>query len=456
MKSRFAMILACCGALTLGLGCDDDPKGNNANNVNNVNNVNNTNNVNNVNNVNNANNANNVNNVNNLPGATRNVDVVLVVDTSMSMADEQVVLQQNLPTLLAPLRQITGGLPNLHVGTLTPDLGAAPFNLPGCEAGGDGGRFLKGEANACTNPSNQSFVVDVEPRGCTIEKDTGTDGPATCLSHTCEQTHCDAAAFSDGLGGDPTEPDGLTLFEDAHGCPRCRNYADETLDEVVACMAGLGTGGCGFEQPLEALMTALDAPPEDNLGFLRDDALLVVILVTDEDDCSASNPELFNPEGDLASPLGPISSFRCTEFGVVCDEPWQRVMADPPATHTNCVPRPADDPMAMLHPVERYTTFLETLKGSGAVITAVIAGPYDNTLQVDLDEMNKPFLLPSCGTLDANNAQPAVRLRHFVNLLTPVTADLEWAFYPICSADFTSALTGVAEKVRAALEAAAQ
>ena len=47
--------------------------------------------------------------------------------------------------------------------------------------------------------------------------------------------------------------------------------------------------GCGFEHQLASVRAALDpALPPTNVGFLRADAFLAVVLVTNEDDCSAS------------------------------------------------------------------------------------------------------------------------------------------------------------------------
>ncbi|MBU1412756.1 hypothetical protein KKC22_14695, partial [Myxococcota bacterium] len=200
---------------------------------------------------------------------TRDLDLVFVIDTSLSMADEQATLQRNFPNFVQVLREISGGLPNLHMGTISPDLGTLPYNIAGCERpGGDGGRFLKGVNNSCMNPLGQTYVVDVEPRGCTIQKTILTGQPTTCDSHDCGQSHCDVAAFT-GLDGTATEPAGLVFATDENGCPRCRNYTNQSLEEVLSCMASLGSSGCGMEQPLEALKLALTDRSGANAGFLR-------------------------------------------------------------------------------------------------------------------------------------------------------------------------------------------
>lgn len=84
-----------------------------------------------------------------LQSATRDVDLIFLVDTSRSMEDEQNLLRQNFPNLVRVLKDISGGLPNIHLGTITPDLGTLPFNSAGCDHPyGDDGRFMKGLNNA--------------------------------------------------------------------------------------------------------------------------------------------------------------------------------------------------------------------------------------------------------------------------------------------------------------------
>ncbi len=370
----------------------------------------------------------------------RNVDLVFMVDTSLSMVEEQAKLIQNFPLFVERLKSIHGGMPNLHIGVITPDLGSEPYNLPSCENGGDGGLFKKGANDQCANPAH-FYIVDVEPAGCSIEK-VLVGSETRCVSHDCTQANCDRDAFSDGNGGF-TEPAGLILAEDEDGCPRCRNYQDETLSEVFSCIANVGSDGCGIEQPLEAVMRALTTPAPENRGFLRQDAYLAVVLMSDEDDCSVENTEIFNPEGDINSVLGVMTSFRCTEFGVVCDEPWNRT-PNGAETYHNCISRPEGDPMSLLHPISRYTSFLSTIKDASRVIAALVAGPYDGTLVVEPDVNQNPQLAASC---TPNNAMPAVRLKEFVNHFLSNPADASWAHTSICSEDFSPALTGVSTRL---------
>ncbi len=72
------------------------------------------------------------------------------------------------------------------------------------------------------------------------------------------------------------------------------------------CRAQVGTGGPGDEMPLECMRLALTDRMADgtNAGFLRDDALLAVVILTDEDDCSFKATQLNEGFGDLCEGSG--------------------------------------------------------------------------------------------------------------------------------------------------------
>jgi hypothetical protein len=68
------------------------------------------------------------------------------------------------------------------------------------------------------------------------------------------------------------------------------------LEATFSCVAQVGTDGSAIEEPMDALLAAtgqaLNAEGRCNAGFLRDDAILVVTLITDEDDRrSSGDPE---------------------------------------------------------------------------------------------------------------------------------------------------------------------
>ena len=130
---------------------------------------------------------------------------------------------------------------------------------------------------------------------------------------------------------------------------------------MFGCIAAVGENGCGFEHQLGAVARALGADgaraPVENDGFLRPDAALAIVLVSDEDDCSAPvTSPLYDAVQNLtlASAMGPPSSFRCSEFGHLCSlnggaparpsrfAPGQDIMAtvtySAPGAADSCVP----------------------------------------------------------------------------------------------------------------------
>lgn len=98
------------------------------------------------------------------------------------------------------------------------------------------------------------------------------------------------------------------LLEDyIHG----QRYLDESfedLESAFACIADVGTDGEGDEKIVWSLADAItehSAPGQCNDGFLRDDAILVITVITDEED----NPDDRPPWGDFDdnSPGDPAS-----------------------------------------------------------------------------------------------------------------------------------------------------
>ena len=72
------------------------------------------------------------------------LDLLFVIDDSPSMTDKQVALKAAFPELVAQLANAPGGLPNLHLGVVTSDMGTSAKTgtpapaLPGCKDTGKG------------------------------------------------------------------------------------------------------------------------------------------------------------------------------------------------------------------------------------------------------------------------------------------------------------------------------
>ena len=203
------------------------------------------------------------------------VDILFMVDNSSSMGPLQQQLAAGFDAFMNIIDALPGGTPDLHVGVVSSDMGVGDDSIAGCNGqGGDRGRLQFAPRGACTQ-------TNLEPDAHFIALRTEADGSRTT------------------------------------------NYPGGTPAQTFGCIAPLGELGCGFEQPFASVKHALDpalAPPE-NLGFLRRDAFLAVIMVSNEDDCIASpGVPLYDTTSNLTigSTLGPATNFRCNEFGHLC------------------------------------------------------------------------------------------------------------------------------------------
>ena len=174
----------------------------------------------------------------------------------------------------------------------------------------------------------------------------------------------------------------------------------------------------------------MGAPPAENQGFLRDDARLAIVMLTNEDDCSPrAGQALFDTASNnsLASPLGPPTSFRCNEFGHLCGgmapgrvAPNGRV--GDMFTYDSC--EPAED-AGMLKTVADTAGQIRALKADPAsqILMASIqgsTGPYTVHWRDPLppDTMPWPEMAHSCTGLESQlrrsrhpHGEPGVRLR---------------------------------------------
>ncbi|RLB46478.1 MAG: hypothetical protein DRJ42_27555, partial [Deltaproteobacteria bacterium] len=169
-----------------------------------------------------------------------------------------------------------------------------------------------------------------------------------------------------------------------------------------------------------------------NAGFLRPDSVFALVIVTDEEDCSASDPNLFNPlSSDYTSDL----NLRCFQYP------------------------------GALHPISRFVSGLLATRGrTGDLVYAVIAGvpletvPASGTPDYEamlahadmverLDPAMPTRLAPSCNVAGRGLAFPPRRIVNVARELsirgTPTTVQ------SICQADYTGAITAIADRVGA-------
>jgi hypothetical protein len=307
-------------------------------------------------------------------------------------------------------------LPDIHLGVISTDLGVGEKTVPGCEdIGGDQGRFLSRSNN------QHGYIVDVKPVACNIQEVVGDSG--ICEYHDCTAYNCTQLAF---LNNDIEEVAGLALYEDVNGFPRCRNYEENSLSDTIWSMVSLGVHGCAFQQPLEALKLNMEHAKVDENGFYRSGALFAFNIITMEDDCSAKDERLFTIEGDYLSEFGYLHSFRCTEFGIVCNEPWVRDPAIEKSAYTNCRPRTADDPLNMLHGLDGYRDYFLSQHQAERMAGFSIAGITDGTMLVHMYD-DRPHVQSSCREPWYD---PAFRIDSF---LKSIESEPESGIYLACS-----------------------
>jgi hypothetical protein len=285
------------------------------------------------------------------------LDVLFVIDSSMSMVEEQQAVNDAMAEFVLHLLPVD----SLHVGVITPDLGIGPDAIPifGCSVAGDDGKLH-----------------------------AGTGGPE-CPSEPFLRSEIQRLA--DG-----------TLDHDA-------NYAAQVLfQDSFACIAAVGAQGCGFEQPLAAAQRALTG--QHNPGFRRPDAALAVIFVSDEDDCSATDQALFDFS---RSDLGPLASFRCTAHGIVCDQPTG--IEAGPGTKTGCT---SNESSAYVSSVASHAAALAQMveRPEDLFVTSLVGPPDPVAFEHD-PESELLYLVPSCETAAVGVSDPGVRFASFTERL---------------------------------------
>jgi hypothetical protein len=341
----------------------------------------------------------------------RQIDILFMIDNSTSMMPLQTKLLANFPVLMDQLKSLPMGLPDVHIGVVSSDTGPGKFDLPqyNCRFAGDGGQF------------------QFQPRG-------------TCATSLLNP--------------------GQTFLQ-ASNNQTVKNYAGD-ISDAFTCIAALGDQGCGFEGQLKSVRWALDPArvPDGNLGFLRPQAYLAVILITNEDDCSVPDTsDLIDPtQTTMADPLGPFWSFRCNEFGHLCDI-GGTLQSPPRGAATNlqgCISN--DTATGRLTKVSDEIAFLRSLKTdpNNQILVAAITGPatpytvemIPASLTSDRVDAQIASIQHSCTENSGEYADPSVRILQWV-----MGFGGNGLLLPICADSFAPALMTIGAKLSVLLKA---
>ena len=362
----------------------------------------------------------------------RALDLLILIDDSPSMRDEQAKLAEQVPRLVNLL--LTGGVDtdgvsmpvgdfpaveSLHVAVITPDLGYSTEPTTTYQAGVD-----FNPTNACTSTGKAGFM-----------QVTGLAGtPQECTAQT--------------------PPEGTLYLDrptDASASFDMQFVAD------VECVTGQADG-CGFEQQLESIL-ASDRNTA-NAGFNREDALLAIIMITDEDDCSATDPRVFDVDARPGNP-------------------YQGPFADPPTNSLVQFNLRCSAHKEALQQIQRYVDEIANLKSdpSQVVFAAITGIPEDSALDPEnfntdadrydailahpgMEEVPNPpddgaqdqALTPACVAGDGSGAAaPGVRIVETIQGLAGNNTGVGTVVESICADDYAPALNAIVDRIAAAL-----
>ncbi len=310
------------------------------------------------------------------------IDFLWVIDNSTSMCQEQYSLTKSFSTFTDSLGRFFEIDPHVAVATLTADCSPSnasmvvprgTFNTtpsrefpPACfeerrlECGtqekptcGDLDCELYGNCN--TSPTEWVCRDVYQPEIC-------TENPNGSINSACQRT-CRDDADCQAFYGDATfecrqpagQPRGCLRPPLTEGCPDNLPpiLTKENLD-LFRCNASVGVtqSNClKYEQQMRSGLLSIDpnGPNRDQAkAFLRDDAYLVIIFVTDEEDCSVADGRFIQDDGDYSrcgllrttddgGPLTPVAHF-VNRFKSLKSDPGRVIVAAIAGDSTRATP----------------------------------------------------------------------------------------------------------------------
>ena len=312
---------------------------------------------------------------------TPKLDLLFVIDNSGSMLTEQLRLRRDFKHMMEAFEK-RAGIADMHIAVVSTDVGAGNVECgeSAKRPGGDRGEFKAG--NQCGLLPGARFLS--------------------------------------------SQPGGAKNFEG-------------TLSDVFSCMSDLGTKGCGYEHPLLSMRLALDDKNTPaNSGFLRKDADLGIVIITDEDDCSAPPRSMLFADQSF---VNQAPSLRCALKGHVCNS--QKLNAQS-QDHTLADCEASADGGGELYPVDEFISFVKGLKTgttSKILVSALAGWPQDaNTgkYAIEPDQAGFLDLVPVCRNKaqgSDDTAFPALRIKRFIDAFSK-TGRIQ----SICQEDFRPAL----------------
>jgi len=366
------------------------------------------------------------------------VDFLFVVDDRMdgSMENFRTRLVSSMRAFYNSLNMQTMGWPfSYHFGVVSSSLAMEQY---GCGDTATDGLFT---GDTRCGLINGGFLRDLTPAKCSFEGNYG----GVCTNVSCEADSCDL------LG------EGLKLVYDDGGCPRCVNTAEAlgTVQDKLECLLSppdMVDIPCDISQPLKAMELAVN--DTINPGFVRPDALLMVVFVTNGDDCSIEAGDRFGQVLDQY-PYSP--QFACLKGGTVCNEGWSDLTAGTTKTFSGCIPR--TDENRTLFDLDHFIEAMKERKGGKNIIALSLTGDDTGEIVVQASEglgyyepeinngtIEDPIEEVQYDILDTCfGAKPSLRIRQFVKRFA--AQDQMNGGYSICNAHYPNALGSLSNTI---------
>ncbi len=385
----------------------------------------------------------------------KDVDILFVIDNSGSMGEEQGNLAKNFGTFISVLEDPEVKA-NYRLGVTTTDNGNPWCSGTSPEAG-------KLRLTSCRSRTSEFIFAGAQMIDATKE---------ACLD-VCQH---------DDIPITPTEIHGQAgakprpWLENIEGKTNIPD--DITTTEAFQCFGPQGINGCGFESHLESMYKAFvrgETESEEQFAFLRTNAILSVIFVTDEVDCSyntdwasiflpesmGGNPSVFWSDPTAAAPTSAVcwnAGVKCTGAGPNYDD-CQPVDYD---VDGNEVSDGAADSKAVLRPVKRYIDLLQRYEDQKqmtnqnqqvlvAAISGVPEGYHNGSAELQYsDSLTDPQFQadfgigPGCESPVAT-AVPPVRLKAFAEAFQ--VGD-QRNLFSVCSESYAPALEVIANLIK--------
>ncbi|HEY0139190.1 MAG TPA: hypothetical protein VGB85_34115, partial [Nannocystis sp.] len=396
------------------------------------------------------------------------------IDNSGSMGEEQTNLAANFPYLIQKIRDLKDKNMELVNADVNIMVTTTDFGHPLCT------NFQKPDYTPAKGaPINTACTTR-------LERFNGI-GSGVMIPQACTNG-CDANA--------PAAPMGPFI----HFTPSSNNIMNANPDpmrdpvaDALSCIGPQGIDGCGMEATLETMLQALDpskAWNSSNEPFLRQGAVLAIIVVTDEEDCATKDYRHFDP-GNVDDPMfnqywevNPTSgkkdnptSATCWNAGVTCFD------NNADGIYEGCM----SEDKGVLQPIERYTNYLKKVliedKNKQVVMLGILGVPpvtarndkppfeptdggvfdlvYRDWLPSDIlpgDTKDAPYkqyefgIGPGCSNAATGQAVPPVRVKEVCESLNvpddPNTPEndpkLRCCIESICDTDFSNAINCLA------------